>query len=96
MKSNTTFHTEAWERFGKDKCDHCGMSLSEHIKKYNRRLDMHCTTNPKQYHIMLPENWDCLCKKCHFLEEQYSYSTNDQYINEYQEVPDDCEVEHKF
>lgn len=60
-----TLHEKAFDLFGKSKCQECGMTLEEHIDKYKQRLEMHNTLLPKNYKMMKPEAWMCLCKVCH-------------------------------
>jgi len=59
------WHKKAWKLFGKDKCEICEISLQKSIKKFNQRLSMHNTLEPKDYTLMKQEAWQCLCKKCH-------------------------------
>jgi len=81
------YHKMAWRLFGKNKCKHCGISLKEYCKKYKtyNRFDMHCVSKPKDYSIMVSENWDCLCKKCHFKEENNETSRNLDFMYEFEE-----------
>ena len=58
-------HETAWKLFGKDVCSLCGMTNEEHIVKYNCRLNMHCASNPKNYHLLEEDNWETYCKECH-------------------------------
>jgi hypothetical protein len=41
------------------------LTLQESYDRFNQRLAMHNTLNPKKYTIMKSEAWQCLCKKCH-------------------------------
>jgi len=62
----TYWHDKAWELFGKNNCEECGMSLDNHLKKFNRRFDLHNTILPKKdYTIMEDYAWKCVCSKCH-------------------------------
>ena len=60
--TNATWHRRAWELFGKDHCQICGMSLQEHTEIYGERLSMHCFGD---FQDLRRENWICLCWKCH-------------------------------
>ncbi len=60
-----TWHTKAWKLFGLDFCEICGMTLDECLETFNRRFDMHCTLEPKDYSVMEVNAWQCLCKACH-------------------------------
>jgi len=59
------WHNEAWKLFGEYKCLKCGMTNEEHIKEFGCRLNMHCTSEPKDYTLMEESNWDTYCKRCH-------------------------------
>ena len=59
------WHEQAWNKFGKDSCEMCGMSNKEHIQSTRDRLHMHCVGGKEMYHIQTKENWICLCNKCH-------------------------------
>jgi len=41
------------------------MSNEEHLQRYNRRLDLHNTLQPKDYTILKEEAWLALCRPCH-------------------------------
>ena len=60
-----TWHKHAWKKFGKNSCELCGLSNDEHKEKYNRRLEMHNTLDPKDYSVMEPNAWLTLCASCH-------------------------------
>lgn len=59
------WHNKAYDSFGKNECEICGISNGECLEKYNKRLSMHNTLYPKDYTIMEQEAWQCLCSKCH-------------------------------
>lgn len=59
------WHKKAWELFGKNNCENCNLTLQENYNKFNRKLSMHNTLNPKDYTVMKSEAWQCLCDKCH-------------------------------
>ena len=63
--TSTELHIIAWEKFGKDECEICGMSNEDHIKRYNKRLAMHCKLVPKDYTSDNPDDWVCCCTPCH-------------------------------
>jgi len=66
MKSSMYYHGKAWNLFGKDKCEICNKSLKIHFELlWKTRFHMHCVSQPKDYEIMLKENWLCLCPSCH-------------------------------
>jgi len=58
-------HEKAWRLFGDKTCSECFITNSEHMKKYGCRLNMHCTSNPKDYTLMIESNWITYCKDCH-------------------------------
>lgn len=58
-------HELAWKKFGKKRCSICGMSNEDHLAKHNCRLNMHCTSEPKNYKLMSESNWKVYCKECH-------------------------------
>jgi len=58
-------HETAWKLFGKNECSLCNMTNIDHLKKYNCRLNMHCTSEPKNYHLLQENNWETYCKECH-------------------------------
>jgi len=61
-----TWHDKAWAKFKTDNCDECGLPLSEYQKdRPDRRFDMHCTSEPKDYSQMEKGNWMCVCTSCH-------------------------------
>lgn len=37
-----TWHNKAWELFGLDKCEVCGITNEEHKEETGQRLSMHC------------------------------------------------------
>lgn len=96
MKKRIThgdYHKEAWRRFGNNVCDNCGITLEEYSKKYKyKRFDMHCVSIPKDYSIMISENWKCLCRKCHFKEENDKVRIIPQILESYIELTDDCDI----
>lgn len=57
-------HYKAFELFGKDYCEVCGISAEEYKTKHNRRFSMHCRNG---IHIELnEENWLTVCEfGCH-------------------------------
>lgn len=59
------WHKKAWELFGKDHCEKCGLALNEYYDIYNKNFDMHNNLNPKNYTILESEAWQCLCRSCH-------------------------------
>jgi len=60
------WHRIAWDKFGKSKCERCGMTLEEHREKYDGyRLEMHNTLDPKDYKCMEARAWNTYCKVCH-------------------------------
>jgi hypothetical protein len=59
------WHSVAFKLFGKEKCELCKKSDEEVTQKVKQRFSMHCTSNPKDYTLMVPENWKTLCRKCH-------------------------------
>jgi len=63
--SNSYWHYKAYDLFGKKECEVCGISNKDCIEKYNKRLSMHNTLEPKDYTIMESDVWQCLCSKCH-------------------------------
>ena len=75
---NQYWHEKAWNLFGKEYCEICGMSNEESKFKNNERLSMHNTLMPKDYIVMEPEAWMCLCKGCHKrLELRWSNENSD-------------------
>jgi hypothetical protein len=90
--STELYHDRAWKMFGSKKCDHCNMTLEEHLKKYNCRFHMHCVSIPKDYSILIPENWKCLCLECHLKEENIENNHNLEYMYKIHEFPDDYDV----
>lgn len=59
------YHNLAKEKFYLDYCEICFITEQQHIEKYNRKFDMHCTSNPKDYTLMTVDNWKCVCIPCH-------------------------------
>lgn len=60
-------HSEAYTRFGKDRCEICGMTNEEHKLKHrgNRRFSMHCR-DANNYTDLSSENWVTVCEfGCH-------------------------------
>jgi len=61
---NTYAHRDAWELFGKDNCEICGITLLNYMKKLDRRFSMHCRS--KDYTDLSEENWMTVCEfGCH-------------------------------
>lgn len=59
------WHNKAWQLFGKENCEICNISLLEYMKENDCRFDMHNCLEPKDYPVMEPEAWQCLCRNCH-------------------------------
>jgi hypothetical protein len=59
------WHEKAWEIFGKENCEKCGKSNKDEIEEIGKRLHMHCTSIPKDYTLMISDNWKTVCTKCH-------------------------------
>ena len=57
------WHGKAWKLFGKEFCQHDGISLEECKEKYNERFHMHNVD--KDFRNLVEENWLCLCQGCH-------------------------------
>lgn len=69
----TDIHKEAYKLHGKDKCEICGMTNEDHIKKHKHknRLSMHCYD--KNYKNLKEDNWITVCEfGCHQSLENYS------------------------
>jgi len=69
-----SLHNRAWELFGKDCCEICGMSLTEYTELTGRRFDMHNTLEPKDYTVLESQVWMTVCamaygNKCHYKVE---------------------------
>lgn len=62
---NQFWHSKAYDLFGRSECEICGISNNDCIEKYNKRLSMHNTLEPKDYTILEQEAWQCLCSECH-------------------------------
>ena len=60
-----SLHEKAWKLFGKNVCSVCDKTNEQHIQEFGCRLDMHCTSEPKDYTLMVESNWETYCKKCH-------------------------------
>lgn len=56
-------HKKAWELFGNEKCEICGITNEDHIKQYGKRLHMHCGSH--NYSLLEKSNWLCCCNTCH-------------------------------
>ena len=69
--SKEDLHAVAWDMFGKEKCDRCGMTLKKHKKLYKSRFHMHNRLNPKDYTILEAYAWQCLCSRCHGIVEAF-------------------------
>jgi len=52
------YHREAYNLFGKNKCERCGCEEDQ-----NERFSMHNTVN--DHSIMEQYAWKCLCRSCH-------------------------------
>jgi len=63
--SSIYLHKRAWELFGGNECEVCGLSLKLHKEFYNKRFFMHNTLNPKDYSILEKHAWQCVCIPCH-------------------------------
>jgi len=58
------YHKKAWDLFGKDKCEICGIKNIDHKNETNMRLGMHCRSN--NYTLLEEENWVTVCLHgCH-------------------------------
>lgn len=55
-------HRKAWEMFGKDHCEICGISNDEHKQQFGCRLHMHCNGD---FQILTDDNWNTFCNTCH-------------------------------
>lgn len=58
-------HRIARKLFYSNKCELCDWTEKDNIEYCGRKLSMHCTSVPKDYTIMVKENWMCVCHKCH-------------------------------
>ena len=57
-------HRRAWELFGQDKCEVCGMTNDDHIRKCGHRLSMHCDNH--RYKNIERIFWTTCCEfGCH-------------------------------
>ena len=56
-------HELAYELFGKEYCERCGMTNEEHIEKWEVRLHMHNKDGVPKH--LTEDNWETLCRKCH-------------------------------
>ncbi len=63
--STNYWHKKAWELFGQDKCEVCGMSNEEHINKWGHKLELHNNLESKDYTILKKDIWTTICKSCH-------------------------------
>jgi hypothetical protein len=63
--SNQFWHDMAYDLFGKNECEICSISNNDCVEKYNKRLSMHNTLDPKDYTVMENIAWQCLCSECH-------------------------------
>jgi hypothetical protein len=59
------WHQQSYKLFGKDNCQFCNKTLEQELQEQRKRFHMHCTSIPKNYELMTPENWLCVCNKCH-------------------------------
>jgi len=64
------WHEKARELFGKDKCEHCGMTNEDHVKHYKNGLHMHNALDPKDYRVMEESAWETVCVSCHTIVEK--------------------------
>lgn len=62
-------HKKVWKLFGKDYCQHCGITNRQHKQKYKQRLHMHNNLIPKDYSKIDEDSWLTLCKSCHKILE---------------------------
>ena len=65
VRSYEYLHAKAYKLFGKDCCEVCGKSNEQEKIDVGKRLSMHCTLIPKDYSVMEPETWMCVCNNCH-------------------------------
>jgi len=68
--SSDYWHSKAWKLFGKNYCEICHIDINTYMEKTNQRFDMHNTLEPKDYTVMEPYVWQCLCHSCHMVIEE--------------------------
>jgi hypothetical protein len=73
-ENNAELHEEAWFKFGKNKCELCGMLNKDHKKITGHRLSMHNSLDPKDYKVLEPHAWMCLCSTCHVKAEMGDFT----------------------
>ena len=57
------WHNKAWDMFGDETCQLCGITNDEHLEKFKTRLHMHCEDH--DYSNLTRNNWKCVCVVCH-------------------------------
>lgn len=57
------YHFKARKLFSTPICQMCGINLEEHFRTHKKRFHLHCVS--KDYTILEPWNWQCLCIKDH-------------------------------
>jgi hypothetical protein len=51
------------------KCEWCGITDEEYLKKNNKHLSLHCNEKNKKYLDFNENLWYCVCDKCHLWTE---------------------------